>query len=70
MRQRPRAEATRAAADAEAYSISVLQEQIAKSPDYIELEKIKKWDGKYPQVMGNDVNPFVTLDGSSSSSGE
>ena len=64
------AEATRAAADAEAYSISVLQEQIAKSPDYIELEKIKKWDGKYPQVMGNDVNPFVTLDGSSSSSGE
>ena len=60
------AEATRAAADAEAYSIGVIQEQIAKSPDYIELEKIKKWDGKYPQVMGNNVNPFVTLDDSSS----
>ena len=62
------ADSKRLIADAEAYSIQVIQEQIANSPNYIELEKIKQWDGKLPQVSGNTVNPFVSLDGSNSSS--
>ena len=55
------AEATKLKADAEAYSIKVIQEQIDRSPEYIELKKIEKWNGKFPEVMGNTVNPFITL---------
>jgi len=56
------AEAQKIKADAEAYSIQVIQEQIKKSPEYIELKKIEKWNGEFPQVMGNTVNPFVTIE--------
>lgn len=48
-------------ADAEAYAIEKIQQQIAKSPEYIELKRVEKWDGKYPQVMGESVNPFVNM---------
>lgn len=56
------AESQRIAADAEAYSIRVVQEQLAQSPQYIEYQKVNKWNGKFPEVMGNTVNPFVTID--------
>ena len=49
-------------ADAEAYAIAAIQEKLQQSPEYIELQRVQKWDGKYPQVMGDSVNPFVTLD--------
>lgn len=55
------AEAKKLAADAEAYAIRVIQEQIAASPEYIQLQMVEKWNGQWPQVMGNTVNPFVTL---------
>jgi Membrane protease subunits, stomatin/prohibitin homologs len=55
------AEAQRLEADAEAYAIEKIQEQLKASPEYIELMRVQKWDGKYPQVMGDTVNPFVTL---------
>lgn len=55
------AESKKIAADAEAYSIEVVQKQLAQSPEYIEYERVKKWNGQYPTVMGNEVNPFVTL---------
>ena len=48
-------------ADAEAYAIEAIQKQLQQSPEYIELQRVQKWDGKYPQVMGDSVNPFVTL---------
>ena len=56
------AESQRIAADAEAYSIKVVQEQLAQSPEYVEYQKVNKWNGKFPEVMGNTVNPFVTID--------
>lgn len=56
------AESQRIAADAEAYSIKVVQEQLAQSPQYIEYQKVNKWNGKFPEVMGNTVNPFVTIE--------
>lgn len=56
------ADAIKVKADAEAYSIQVIQEQIKKSPEYIELQKVEKWNGEFPQVMGNTVNPFVTME--------
>ena len=53
-------------ADADAYAISVIQAELSKSPEYIELQKIEKWNGEFPTVMGTNVNPFVTLNPSES----
>lgn len=55
------ADAKKLEADAEAYAIRAIQEQLRSSPEYNELQMIQKWDGHWPQVMGNTVNPFVTL---------
>lgn len=55
-------------ADAEAYAIKAVQEQLSKSPDYIDYLKINNWNGELPQAIGNEVNPFFPLDNSSSSS--
>ena len=48
-------------AEAEAYAIEIVQKQLSTSPEYIELEKIKKWDGKLPTAIGETINPFVSL---------
>ena len=40
-------------AEAEAESIELIQNALAKSPDYTEYVKWNKWDGKLPTVMGN-----------------
>lgn len=56
------AEAERIRADAEAYSIKAVQEELENSPQYIEFEKVRKWDGKFPQAMGETINPFITLE--------
>ncbi len=56
------AESQRIRADAEAYAIETIRQQIQQSPEYLELQKIQQWDGKLPQVMGDGVNPFVALD--------
>ena len=48
-------------ADAQAYAIEAIQQKLASSPEYIQLEWVEKWDGKLPQVMGEAVNPFVSF---------
>ena len=55
------ADSNRLIADSEAYAIEKIQEALEKNPQYIELEKIKKWDGKLPQAMGNEINPFISM---------
>ncbi len=55
-------------ADAEAYAIKAVQEQLEKSPNYIDYLKINNWDGVLPQAIGTEVNPFIALDSSSVSS--
>lgn len=55
-------------ADAEAYAIEVVQKQLADSPGYIDYLKIIQWDGTLPQAIGNEVNPFFPLEGSSDNS--
>ena len=62
------AEAKLIAAEAEAKAIELIQKQISTSPTYIDYLKIENWNGVLPQVMGNDVNPFVALDGQSTTS--
>ena len=53
-------------AEAEAYAIEVVQEQLAKSPTYIDYLKINNWNGVLPQAIGTEVNPFIALDGTDS----
>lgn len=55
------AESEKIKADAEAYAIEKIQQQLTQSPEYIELKRVEKWDGKYPQVMGESVNPFINM---------
>ncbi len=50
-------------ADAEAYAIKAVQEQLTQSPNYIEYLKINNWNGVLPQAIGTEVNPFIALDG-------
>ena len=57
------ADSQRVKAEAEAYAIKLIQEQLAASPKYIELKKVEKWNGEWPQIMGSTINPFVTLPG-------
>ena len=58
------------AAEAEAKAIKVKAEAEAEAnrlinasltPTLVEYEKIQKWNGEFPEVMGNTVNPFVTI---------
>lgn len=56
------ADSQKLAADAQAYSIQVVQEQLKNSPDYVEYLKITNWNGVLPQVMSDGVNPFLVLD--------
>lgn len=49
-------------ADAEAYAIKAVQEQLNSSPNYIDYLKINNWDGKLPQAIGTEVNPFIAIE--------
>ena len=48
-------------AQAEAESIELIQEALAKSPDYVDYVKWNKWDGKLPTVMG-DSDVLLSID--------
>jgi hypothetical protein len=48
---------TGAAADAK--SVSLIQEQLAKSPQYVELKKVEKWNGTVPQFLGSSGSNFL-----------
>ena len=41
-------------AQAEADAIRLQGDVLRQNPEVLQLEKIKKWDGKLPQVQGND----------------
>ncbi len=53
-----------AIAQAEAKAIALIEEQLANSPNYIDYYKLQKWNGVLPQVIGDGVNPFIALSGS------
>ena len=57
------AKSKRIAAEAEADAIKAIQEQLQRSPNYIDYFQIEKWDGKLPQVVSDGVNPFIALEG-------
>lgn len=63
------ADSKEVAAKAEAEAIRLIQEQLANSPNYVDYLKIERWNGELPQVVGDGVNPFVALEGSTVSVG-
>ena len=48
-------------AEAEAESIRLIQEALAKSPDYVDYIKWNKWNGELPTVMG-DSGVLISMD--------
>lgn len=54
------ADAVKVKSDAEAYAIAKIQEQLKNNPQYLELEKIKKWDGKLP-LVASDGTPILDI---------
>lgn len=57
------ADSAKIKADADAYAIEKIQQQIASSPEYLEFQKLEKWDGALPQIISDGVNPFVSISG-------
>jgi len=56
------ADATILNAEAEAKKVELIQAQLKSSPQYIELIKAQKWDGKVPIIMmGGDTTPFMDI---------
>lgn len=53
------AEAIKLKAQAEAEANKLINSSL--TPTLVEYEKIQKWNGEFPSVMGNTVNPFVTI---------
>jgi len=53
------AEATLVKAKAEAEANKLLSNSLTNA--LVEYYKIEKWNGEFPEVMGNTVSPFVTL---------
>lgn len=54
------ADAIRIKAQAEADANKLLTESL--SDKLVEYYKIQAWNGEFPQVMGNTVNPFISLE--------
>lgn len=63
------AESQRIKAEAEAYAIELIQKQLQASPEYIQLKMVEKWNGQWPQVMGESINPFVMMGGQQGAAG-
>ena len=51
----------KALADAEAYKIDVMNQQLSKSENYIELKKAERWNGVLPVYAGGDNTPMIDL---------
>ena len=55
------AQKIRELADANAYNIEKLNEQLAKSPNYIQLKQVEQWNGVLPVFTGGDSIPMIDL---------
>lgn len=55
------ANATVTRATAEAKAIEIINEQLYKSPLYLQYIAIEKWDGKLPYFMGTEAVPFISI---------
>ena len=49
-----------ASAEGDARAVEIINEQLKKSPQYIEYYKLQRWDGKLSQVVGSSM-PMIEL---------
>ena len=50
-----------AAAEGQAQSIKIINEQLVKSPQYIDYLAVTKWNGQLPQATGSGAIPFINI---------
>ncbi len=55
-----RAESVRLEADAEAYALQVVQQELAKSTQLIQYRAVQNWDGVLPKFTGG-ATPFIDV---------
>jgi regulator of protease activity HflC (stomatin/prohibitin superfamily) len=48
-------------AEANARAIQLVQEQLAKNPEYLQYLSIMNWDGKLPYFFGGEIIPFLQI---------
>jgi len=48
-------------AEAEAKAMEITANALLKNQQLIKYEAVKKWDGKYPQVVGGNSNMLIGL---------
>lgn len=60
-KSRGKAESIKQEADADAYAIKAVQDQLKKSPQYISYIKATRWDGKLPLYNGSGVLPMIDI---------
>ena len=56
------AQAIKETADAEAYALQVVREQLEKNKELIDYLTIEKWDGVLPKYTGGGAVPFINID--------
>ena len=45
----------------EAESIRIINEELSKSPQYLQWQMLNKWDGRLPIAMGSGFFPFLDI---------
>lgn len=55
------AEKKRTLADAEAYQIEVMNRELSKSKNYIQLKQVEQWNGVLPVYTGGENIPMIDL---------
>lgn len=48
-------------AKGQAEAINLINEQLKQSPNYIEYQKILKWDGILPKFVGSGITPLIDV---------
>jgi regulator of protease activity HflC (stomatin/prohibitin superfamily) len=55
------AEKIKTLADSEAYKIKAINDQLARSPNYIKLKQVEQWNGVLPRYSGGENIPMIDL---------
>lgn len=55
------AKTTQLTAEADAEKVRLINEQLQRTPQYIEYVKAQKWDGHLPISLGGSVQPFLNV---------
>jgi prohibitin 2 len=62
------AQQTVAKATGESQAIEIINQQLVKSPQYVQYMAVQKWNGVLPLATGSGAMPFIGLSSSSTSS--